>query len=195
MNGDIYHVTDIQTMQSQVLANTHIVQVVDETGTTDPEQDMLSAFELGIIAGQVLIQSDALEHVCQVGRRVFPSKGTIFVRESVTVGTLLGDPLPAANCISYTKYGDDGRVRNRNRIFVSGLAENWVSQGRIEAARGPNLEAFSGVLIDNFTESVRTYRLMIFNKPDNIFFDADHALFNPIVTHLKSRELQRCPIF
>ena len=193
--GDIFLISDVQQIDTVVLANTFFLKVLDDTGIGDPIANLLLAYDTNYRATMALFQSDELTHSCTAARRVKPTTSPVFVREVDQVGAKTEATRPANYAVVVRRYSDDGRPRNRGRVFCAGLPEAFVLKGRVLKSFLGTIQAFADKLVAVQSQGTATYQMVHFNRFDELYNDVKSANVSPFTCKVKGRTAKVCPIF
>lgn len=154
ITSGLYQIVLEQQMDGQVLLNRFWYE--NTLGLDDLQDICAAAFDLDVLPGLSLIQSDTLSYVSITCKNVTGSLAD-FVRVPVTtVGTLTGQPIATFNAAGYSLIRTTKETRNGSKRFA-GQTEIEASGQIWSAAFFTVLAGFSGVLLGDITEPGGTF--------------------------------------
>ncbi|MHC4073470.1 MAG: hypothetical protein ACYTGS_15775, partial [Planctomycetota bacterium] len=178
--GDIFQQSLVTLVSAEPVANVFYMEVLDDTGTTDAEDDAKDALINHVKPDLIAFQSSGVAYECVLSRKVFPTTGPARVFTVAGTGSLGGGLFPANVAVNMRHYSDNGDRNKRGRWYFPGLLKSWVSDGRIADDHAAVFQTLIDTVTATITDSGRTYRLKHYSKKLNLYYDIDSCQLNPI---------------
>lgn len=192
--GDIFQMTAVYLVSGEPCANVFYQEVIDEPGSQDSMADAAEALDAQLLSAIAQLQVTTTVYECILGRRVFPTTSPARVFLINRVGLYNGAGLPANVALTIRHYSEDGDKRKRGRYYLAGLGETAVNTGAWETPLATIVDDVIEVLIAQFSQSGRDYRIKHFSPFLGTYFDVDSCTWNPIPTKVRGRTPGICSI-
>ena len=192
--GDIWSLTDVYQVNGQPAANVWYIEAIDDAAATDEEAAASDAFNSVIDAAIANILSNQVEWECHLIRKVFPTTAPARTIAIVRSGSVGANAMPATAALALRHYADDGRKSRRGRHFIAGVSEIWIGSGRVEQDKDGLLMAVADAVVANVVSGGNTYRLKHYAKSENVYYDIESAMFDPVPTRVRNRTPATCSI-
>lgn len=192
--GDIYEMTVVQRMGTRSFSNVIYQKTVDDTGSTDPEKDAIDAFINQLIPDMQKVMTNDVTIECVLARREQPVSTPYTTRILNLSGTAVGDALPANQCMVLSEIGLPANRSNRGRMYLSGLPEEWVEEGRLLQDKYTNYDDLRASLINGYSDFGRDYRPVHHSRKLGTYVDITQTILRPILRKLRNRTQRLCSI-
>ena len=192
--GDVYQIGAVQVIDTVAMENVFFMKVVDDDGITNKLEHAANAFNSEIRPEMRAIQSTQLNHECTIIKKVSP---TTDIAEVVLVdedGLHSGEALPQNVGVILSYYGGNGDKNRRGRVFVPGVPENWVSDGRLIESVSTVMLNLGVAMAADITYSGAEYKMQVYSKKLQIFTDIAQALVRPVPTKVRRRTPGMCSL-
>ena len=192
--GDIFQQTLVQIQNNVALANVYFMKVLDDTGTTDAEDDAFSALKDEVVPFIRSLQATNLTYECCLSRRVAPTTAPSRVFAMSEIGSRTGDSLPTNVGYCVRKYSGTGLPRQRGRWYLPGPVEQDVSDGRFDDGLVTLMDGLEQIMEGTINFEGKTYRLQHYSRKFNTFWDLAKVRFQPVPCKYRPRTPGICSI-
>jgi hypothetical protein len=189
--NDIYQLTLGLNLKGQKMANVMHFQQQSVDGTLPPNEDLAKAFEAVLISPYMDCCSNDLTSETIRTHKVSPSVGGTYVHPAPYTGAISSDTSPSNNSVIATLYSATISRAGRGRIFIPGVPDNKVSDGRLLNASAAIYVTFLDLLLANISDSGgATFRAGIWAPGASTFKPIIQHQVRAVLTTLRSRRME-----
>jgi len=149
--GDLFRLKLVQSIDSDVIQNDFYYVVDTDDGSGANEEPMATQFDVDVIPDWITAVTADLSMDCISTQKVFPgARRALFEKFITAVGTAAGEAVPIVATALVQKIDPalSGRGR-KGHSFISGISEDQVKDGRINAALSSLLQTLLSSLTAN----------------------------------------------